>query len=174
MTTDSIGEFQSAAADASANLAALKVAAVHQRWSVKTAADVFALQLVSQAPTATTVGALVKLPVPPTPLGDGRSDAAEKTKFQLTATLTGYKLESDGDYHLVIEDAQHNTRSPRYQIRRRSRHPATLHLRLQAPRAAFEKQFRLQNAPPPPTAPTVPPTIENALTLSRLVPVSAK
>jgi hypothetical protein len=77
-------------------------AAVHERWIVKTAGDADAQALTGQAPTPTTITELRALPIPPLLPPDGRSDGAEKTVWQLTATLQAFRGESDGDYHLVI------------------------------------------------------------------------
>lgn len=87
----------------------LKTAAVHERWAVKTAADTDAQAMISQAPTPTTIAALTALPVPPVLPLDGRSEGAEKTVWQLTATLREFGREADGDYHMVLVDAQGNT-----------------------------------------------------------------
>jgi hypothetical protein len=83
--------------------------AVHQRWSVKTAADAGAQALVKATATVATIAELIALPIPAVLPPDGRSDGAEKTFYEIHATLTGYKLESDGDYHLVIADANGKT-----------------------------------------------------------------
>ena len=112
MTADPINEYLAAAKEATtrtaAGAAALQ-AAVHHRWSVKTGADAGAGQLVGQVPTATTIASLRALAVPAVLPPDGRSEGAEQTTWQLDATLTGYKHETDGDYHLVIADDQGNT-----------------------------------------------------------------
>jgi len=84
-------------------------AAVHERWSVKTAADADAQGMTGQAPTPTTIAALTALAVPALLPPDGRSDGAEKTVWQLTATLQEFGREADGDYHMVLADAQGNT-----------------------------------------------------------------
>jgi len=87
----------------------LRAAAVHERWAVKTAADADAQQLTSQPSTSTTIADLTALAVPALLPPDGRSDGAEKTVWELTATLQEFRAESDGDYHLVIADDQGNT-----------------------------------------------------------------
>ena len=89
--------------------AGLKTAAVHERWVVKTAADADAQGMTGQAPTPTTIATLTALPVPPVLPPDGRSDGAEKTVWQLTATLREFGREADGDYHMVLVDADGNT-----------------------------------------------------------------
>lgn len=78
--------------------------AVHERWSVKTGADADAEALTTQAPTAATIAQLTALSVPGFLPPDGRSDGAEKTVYQLTATLQAFGREADGDYHMVIAD----------------------------------------------------------------------
>jgi len=112
MASDAIGEYlakSKAVAFATPDGAAALAAAVHQRWSVKTGADPDAAKLVGQGPSPTTIASLCALAVPAVLPPDGRSQGAEETVWQLDATLTGYKLESDGDYHLVIADGQGNT-----------------------------------------------------------------
>jgi len=89
--------------------ATLKAAAVHERWSVKTAADPDAQALTAQVPTPTTIAALTALAVPTLLPPDGRSEGAEKTVWQLAATLQAFGREADGDYHMVLADAQGNT-----------------------------------------------------------------
>ncbi len=84
-------------------------AAVHERWAVKTGSDADAQALTGQSPTPTTVAELRALAVPALLPPDGRSEGAEKTVWQVTATLQAFRRESDGDYHLVIADGQNNT-----------------------------------------------------------------
>jgi len=111
MASDAIGEYlakSKAAAFATPEGAAALTAAVHQRWTVKTGADPDAANLVGQTPTQTTIASLCALATPADRPPDGRTPGAEETVWQLDATLTGYKLESDGDYHLVIDDGQGN------------------------------------------------------------------
>src|SRR5579859_1064136 len=112
MKSDAIGEYlakSKAAAFATADGAAALAAAVHQRWSVKTAADPAAANVVGQAPTPTTIAEMRALAVPAVLPPDARTSGTEETMWQIDAILTGYKHESDGDYHLVIADAQGNT-----------------------------------------------------------------
>jgi len=112
MTTDPIHDYLAAAKQAALQTAAGAEAlgrAVHQRWSVKTGADAGAANLVTQVPVAGTIADMVALAVPAVLPPDARSPGAEETVWELNATLTGYKHESDGDYHLVIADGQGNT-----------------------------------------------------------------
>jgi len=101
MTTDPISEYLATSKKAALQMAegaeVLK-AAVHHRWSVKTGADPDAENLAGQAPTVTTLADLCALAVPAVLPPDGRSQGAEETLWQLTATLTGYKHES-GQHH---------------------------------------------------------------------------
>ena len=112
MASDAIGEYLAQSKRATlqtAEGAQALTAAVHQRWSVKTGADPDAAKLVGQSPTATTIGAMRALAVPAVLPPEARSQGAEETVWRLDATLTGYKIEADGDYHLVIADDQGQT-----------------------------------------------------------------
>ena len=76
-----------------------------ERWSVKTGTDAEAVNVATEA-VAGTIAELVALPAPADPdtIPD-RLAPTEETLYSLTATLTAYKLEADGDYHIVIADA---------------------------------------------------------------------
>lgn len=76
-----------------------------ERWSIKTGSDPDAgLINLNAPPTQTTVGALSAL-IPPNPIPpEHRVQPVETTLYQLSATLTGFKLEADSDYHLVLSD----------------------------------------------------------------------
>ena len=78
-----------------------------ERWSVKTGTDAAAAQ-VSMTPQDTTIAALRVLPVP-SGLGAGSARFAGSGEMQVwrlsNVTLTQYKLEKDGDYHLVLKDS---------------------------------------------------------------------
>jgi hypothetical protein len=82
---------------------------VHVRWDVKTGADTDAGRIDSALITPTTIEALsaqqALIPTPPST----RVSPVETTIWELDATLVGYKLEQDGDYHLVLADASNNT-----------------------------------------------------------------
>ena len=80
-----------------------------ERWSVKTGtdADVGSVNL-----SSTSTNTVVTLrswtapnPIPP----NNRVSPYETTDWVINATLTQYKLETDSDYHLVIQDASGNT-----------------------------------------------------------------
>ena len=78
-----------------------------ERWSVKTGTDAAAAQ-VNTAPRDTTIAALRVLPLP-SGLSSGSARFAGTGEMQVwrlsNVTLTEYKLEKDGDYHLVVKDA---------------------------------------------------------------------
>lgn len=80
-----------------------------ERWSVKTGVDPDAAKVDTNAVSATTVAAMIQLS-PPTHLPENsRIQPTETTVWTISATLVGYKLETDSDYHLVISDAQNQT-----------------------------------------------------------------
>jgi hypothetical protein len=82
---------------------------VHVRWDVKTGADTDAARIDSALTTPTTIEALsAQQALAPTPPST-RVSPVETTIWALDATLVGYKLEQDGDYHLVLADANSNT-----------------------------------------------------------------
>lgn len=80
-----------------------------ERWSVKTGTDPDAHLVNLSSSTSTTVTNMraftTPSPIPP----NNRVSPAETTVWVINATLTLFKLESDSDYHLVIQDASGNT-----------------------------------------------------------------
>jgi len=80
-----------------------------ERWSVKTGTDPDVGQVNMSSSTATTIAALRGLTAPSTLPANNRVAPTETTIYTISATLTQYKLESDSDYHLVIQDASGNT-----------------------------------------------------------------
>ena len=80
-----------------------------ERWSVKTGTDADVSKVNLNAPTNTTITAMRAFsapnPIPP----NNRITGPETTVWVINATLTLFKLESDSDYHLVIQDASGNT-----------------------------------------------------------------
>ncbi len=83
-------------------------AVVHERWSVKTGADPDAASIDVTKVTPTTVAALRSVAAPATVPPNGRvpDGSVETTVWALDATLVGYKLESDQDFHLGLADAK--------------------------------------------------------------------
>ena len=84
-----------------------------ERWTIKTGSDA-AVGQVNLTPVNTTIAALRGIAVPS---GFGASSprftyagSPEIQAFHLSnVTLTQYKLESDSDYHLILQDASGNT-----------------------------------------------------------------
>jgi hypothetical protein len=76
-----------------------------ERWSVKTGTDADVSKVNLNSSTNTTISAL-RAPAAPSPIPpNNRVSPWETTEWVLNATLTLYKLESDSDYHLVLQDA---------------------------------------------------------------------
>lgn len=76
-----------------------------ERWSVKTGTDADVSKVNLNSPSSTTIAAL-RSPAAPSPIpANNRVSPWETTEWILNATLTQYKLESDSDYHLVLQDA---------------------------------------------------------------------
>jgi hypothetical protein len=148
MTTDPIHEYLATARQAalqSATGAEALQRAVHERWPVKTGADAGAANLVTQVPVAGTIAGLVALAVPAVRPPDARAPGAEETVWELDATLTGYKHETDGDYHLVIADGHDNTMIA--EIPDPAQAPGSFFTeQITAARQAFDNQFGLQLA----------------------------
>src|SRR5690349_22880011 len=76
-----------------------------ERWSVKTGTDADVGLVNLNSSTNTTIAAL-RAPAAPNPIpANNRVSPWETTVWVINATLTLYKLESDSDYHLVLQDA---------------------------------------------------------------------
>jgi hypothetical protein len=76
-----------------------------ERWSVKTGTDPDAGLVNLNSATSTTIAAM-RSPAAPNPIpANNRVSPWETTEWVINATLTLYKLESDSDYHLVLQDA---------------------------------------------------------------------
>jgi hypothetical protein len=69
---------------------------------VKTGTDADAGLINLQSTSQTTIAALDALPAPGNLPANNRIQPTETTMFQVHATLTEYKLESDSDYYLVL------------------------------------------------------------------------
>ncbi len=81
----------------------------HVRWAIKTGGGPDAQLIATGTTTPTTIEALSSQPAPAAWPPPGRMRPVETTIWQLSATLVGYKFEQDGDYHLVISDANNRT-----------------------------------------------------------------
>ena len=155
MARDAIGEYLAASKRAAVQTGAgaqALTAAVHQRWSVKTGADADAANLVGQSPTATTIASMCALAVPAVLPPEARSQGAEETVWQLDATITGYKLESDGDYHLVIADEQGHTMIAEIPEPSQLAQGSFFAAQIAAARQAFDTQFGIHEQAPAPAA----------------------
>ena len=78
-----------------------------ERWSVKVGTDPDSSQVDLNNPVRAQIADLGTLtpPVdPPGPPDNARFDQNEKTVFVVNATMTFYKLETDVDYHVVLQD----------------------------------------------------------------------
>lgn len=128
-------------------------AAAHERWSVKTGSDPDAQGLTGQAPTATTIAQLTALPVPPVLPPDGRSDGAEKTVWQLNATLQAFGGEADGDVHMVLADGQGNTMIAEIPNPGDITSPSYFAGQISGARTAFDNQFQIVEDISQPTVP---------------------
>lgn len=80
-----------------------------ERWAVKTGTDADAGLINLQSVTPTTIAQLTSLPAPGNLPSNNRIQPTETTVFQLSDTLTEYKLENDSDYHLVLSDTSGKT-----------------------------------------------------------------
>jgi uncharacterized membrane protein len=80
-----------------------------ERQSVKVGTDADVGKINFNAPTNTTIAALRAFATPNPIPSNNRVSPAETTVWVVDATLTLFKLESDQDYHLVIQDASGNT-----------------------------------------------------------------
>jgi hypothetical protein len=76
-----------------------------ERWSVKTGTDADKGLVSLGSSTSTTIATMRGWPAPSPIPANNRVSPYETTQWVLNATLTQYKLESDSDYHLVLQDA---------------------------------------------------------------------
>jgi hypothetical protein len=75
-----------------------------ERWSVKTGTDADAHLVNTGTASTTSVATMVSWPAQSSPPPNNRISPYETTVWQVSVTLVEYKLESDSDYHLVIND----------------------------------------------------------------------
>lgn len=79
-----------------------------ERWAVKTGTDTGAAKIkLAAPPMVTTIARLIALTAPNPLPPSTRVPPVETTVYQLHATLTGFKVENDSDYHLVLSDGTH-------------------------------------------------------------------
>jgi len=91
--------------------------------------------------------------VPPQLPPDGRSEGAEKTVWQITATLQTYRREADGDYHLVIADDQGSTMIAEIPNPGDITSPSFFATQIAGARTAFDGHFQITEDVSAPTAP---------------------
>src|SRR5450759_851124 len=87
------------------NLASSTGACGVERWSVKTVADADTGLVNLGSVTQTSIGTMRSYAKPATLPANNRISPQETTLYSIDATLTAYKLETDSDYHLVIQDS---------------------------------------------------------------------
>lgn len=81
-----------------------------ERWTYKTGTDPEAAGIDISTATPAQIADLVALQAPADPDQLTARDAPTETTFySVSATLTAYKLEADGDYHLVLDDGNGHT-----------------------------------------------------------------
>src|SRR5437588_13108655 len=80
-----------------------------ERWSVKTGTDADAGLVNLNSSTNTTIANMRAFTAPNPIPANNRVSPAETTQWVINATMTMFKLESDSDYHIVIQDAAGNT-----------------------------------------------------------------
>lgn len=83
-----------------------------ERWAVKTGTDAGAGSVDLLHPIRTTIKALRAIPAPvlnENPPYDPRMSPTETSVFVVNGTMTFYKLETDVDYHIVLQDQSGNT-----------------------------------------------------------------
>jgi hypothetical protein len=78
------------------------------RWPVKVAADTDA-QLVNVTAIPTTIAVLRSLPATRPLPQESRVGPVEKTMYAVTATLTEYRVDEDGDAQLILSDSTGRT-----------------------------------------------------------------
>jgi hypothetical protein len=80
-----------------------------ERWSVKTGTDADSGLVNINSTTATAISTMTAQAAPSPIPANNRVQPTETTVWVITATLTQYKLESDSDYHLILDDGAGHT-----------------------------------------------------------------
>lgn len=80
-----------------------------ERWSVKTGTDADSGLVNLSSSTPTPISNLTARPAPSPIPANNRVQPTETTVWVINATLTQYKLESDSDYHLILDDGAGHT-----------------------------------------------------------------
>ena len=76
------------------------------RWSVKTLTDRDAARLVFGKVRASSVAEQTRMPMPKLTQESPRQPFSEDSLFTIDALLLAVKIESDGDFHVIIRDLQ--------------------------------------------------------------------
>src|SRR5216684_478552 len=80
-----------------------------ERWSVKTGTDPDSGLVNLSSTTSTAISSMTALAAPNPIPANNRVQPTETTVWVINATLTQYKLESDSDYHLILDDGAGHT-----------------------------------------------------------------
>jgi hypothetical protein len=80
-----------------------------ERWPVKTGTDADTSLVNTATTTPAAVTTMRSYSAPSSLPSNNRIQPQETTVYSIDATLTEYKLETDSDYHLVIQDGAGNT-----------------------------------------------------------------
>jgi hypothetical protein len=80
-----------------------------ERWSVKTGTDPDASLVNLNSATPTNMANMMALTAPVTIPDNGRLQPTEITLWEMTATLQGFFVANDSDYHLVLTDSTGRT-----------------------------------------------------------------
>jgi len=121
------------------------MAQVHVRWDVKTGGDKDAGKINKDQASATTIQHLAGVQAPTAWPPPDRIAPEETTIWRLDATLTAYKHESDGDYHLVLADGN-NTMVVEIPDPTQLDPNSLFKAQIQATRSAFEAKYGKQLA----------------------------
>jgi hypothetical protein len=81
------------------------LAAGKDRWDIKTGTDADVTEVTS-APVSSTIAQLIALPAPHQPTV---RTPAEQVTYSIPCTITFWKIEADGDHHLVLTDESGKT-----------------------------------------------------------------
>lgn len=88
------------------NVAALPPCNGEGRWSIKVLTDPEAAHI-DQTPKTASINELIK--VRPQYSETGQRADVERQTYEVTCRIAGYKLESDGDIHIVMMDVNDNS-----------------------------------------------------------------
>lgn len=122
------------------------MAQVHVRWDVKTGGDPEAAGIDAAKVQPTTIANLASAKAPAAWPPPKRVAPIETIVWQVDATLTAYKHENDGDYHLVITDDHNNTMVVEIPDPAQVVPASVFKAQIQGARTAFDNKFGQQLA----------------------------